>query len=301
MAISDNVKGALLMSAAMAGFTVNDTFMKSLSDDMPLMQAIFLRGFLVSLALGAAVLATRTPLGLSGADWRRVGLRTAGETVAAFLFLAAIFNASLANMTAILQALPLTVTLAGAVFLGEAVGWQRMSAILVGFLGVVLIVRPGMAGFDIYSIYALGAVVAVTLRELATRRLSPAAPSLLVALIGSAGVTACAGIGMLGTGWSALDADAIVGLAGTSSFVLVAYVISVMVMRVGEIGFVAPFRYTGLIWALFLGWVAFGDWPDATTLAGAALVVSTGAFTLWRERRAARRAILTQVRPARLG
>ena len=301
MAISDNAKGALLMSAAMAAFTVNDTFMKSLSDDIPLMQAIFLRGAAVSLALGVAVLVTRTPLGLSGADWRRVGLRTAGEAMAAFLFLSAIFHAPLANMTAILQALPLTVTLAGAVFLGEAVGWRRLSAILVGFLGVILIVRPGLAGFDVYSIYALGAVVAVTLRELATRRLSPRAPSLLVALLSSTGVTGCAAIGMFGQGWSPLDADAIVGLAGTSFFVLVAYILSVMVMRVGEIGVVAPFRYTGMLWALFLGWVAFGDWPDAVTLAGAALIVSTGAFTLWRERRAAQRAILTQVRPARLG
>lgn len=301
MAISDNLKGALLMSAAMAGFTVNDVFMKSLSDDMPLMQAIFLRGFLVSLALGAALLVLRTPLRLSGMDWMRVGLRTAGETAAAFLFLTAIFNAPLANMTAILQALPLTVTLAGAVFLGEPVGWRRLSAILVGFLGVVLIVRPGMAGFDIYALYALGAVAAVTLRELATRRLSPAAPSLYVAFLGSAGVMVCAGLGTLGQGWRPLDADAVVGLAGTSSFVLGAYILSVMVMRVGEIGFVAPFRYTGLLWALVLGWAVFDDWPDTLTLVGAFIVMATGAFTLWRDRRTAQRVILTQVRPARLG
>lgn len=301
MALSDNVKGALLMSAAMAGFTINDTFMKSLSDDMPLMQAIFLRGLLVSIVLGAAVVAMRTPVRMPRRDWSLVGLRTVAETVAAFLFLTAIFNAPLANMTAILQALPLTVTLAGAVFLGEPVGWKRLSAIIVGFVGVLLIVRPGMEGFDVYSLFALGAVVAVTFRELSTRRLSAAAPSLLVALIGSAGVMAAALVAMTGQSWSPLDADALVGLAGTSFFVLGAYVLSVSVMRVGDIGFVAPFRYTGLLWALVLGWVAFGDWPDTITLTGATIIMATGVFTLWRERRAARRAILTQTRPARIG
>ena len=100
MALSDNVKGALLMSAAMAGFTINDTFMKSLSDDMPLMQAIFLRGLLVSIVLGAAVIVMRTPVGMPRRDWFLVALRTVAETAAAFLFLTAIFNAPLANMTA---------------------------------------------------------------------------------------------------------------------------------------------------------------------------------------------------------
>jgi S-adenosylmethionine uptake transporter len=141
----------------------------------------------------------------------------------------------------------------------------------------------------------------VTFRELSTRRLSPAAPSLLVALVGSAGVMIAALVAMTGQRWSPLDADAWVGLAGTSFFVLGAYVLSVSVMRVGEIGFVAPFRYTGLLWALVLGWVAFDDWPDNITLVGAAIVMATGVFTLWRERRSARRAILTQARPARLG
>ena len=299
--LSDNLKGALLMSAAMAAFTINDTFMKSLSDDMPLLQAIFLRGVVVTLFLGVVVVATRTPLHLGRGDWLVVLLRTFGEAAAAFLFIAAIFNAPLANMTAILQALPLTVTLAGAVFLGEPVGWRRLAAIAVGFFGVLLIVRPGMEGFNVYSVCALGAVIAVTLRDLATRRLSRAAPSLLVAFLGGLGVTLCAGLGTLGIDWAPVEAKAILALAGTSSFLIAGYVLSVMVMRVGEIGFVAPFRYTGLIWALVLGFLVFGDWPGTLTLAGAAIVMATGAFTLWRERRAAQRAILTQARPARIG
>lgn len=286
--MNHNLKGALLMTVAMATFTVNDTFMKSLAGDMSIMQAIFLRGLLVTVVLGAAVVATRTPVRLSRSDVRFVLLRNVGEAGAAFLFIYAIFSAPLANMTAILQAVPLTVTLAGALFLGEPVGWRRLVAILVGFAGVMLIVRPGMAGFDLYSLSALGSVLAVTLRDIATRRLSSAAPSLLVAFLGGLGVTLCGGFGMIGQEWAPLDAGAMLRLLGTALFLLVGYILSVNVMRIGDLGFISPFRYTGLLWALVLGFVAFGEWPDALTLIGAAIVIATGGFTLWREHRLSR-------------
>jgi S-adenosylmethionine uptake transporter len=77
-------------------------------------------------------------------------------------------------------------------------------------------------------------------------------------------------------------------ILSASVFILGGYVCSIMVMRVGEIGFIAPFRYTALIWGLLLGWLVFGDWPDALTLVGSAVVVATGIFTLWRERQLAR-------------
>jgi S-adenosylmethionine uptake transporter len=289
--ISDNARGALLMMAAMAAFTINDAFMKSLADAMPLFQALLLRGvattvFLFALALGAGALRFR----LSAADWGRIGLRTIGEIGAAWFFITALFNMPIANVTAILQALPLTITLAGALFLGEAVGWRRMTAIAVGFLGVLLIVRPGPEGFNIYALLAVASVACVTLRDLATRGISREVPSLTVALVGSAGVTLFGAAGCLTGDWAPVTPAAALHLSGAIAFVILGYVFSVMVMRVGDIGFVAPFRYTSLLWALVLGLVFFGDWPDALTLLGAAIVASTGLFTLWRERRVRRRA-----------
>ncbi len=293
-AMTDNMRGALLMVAGQAAFTLNDTFMKTLSGEVPLFQAIFLRGVVttVFLVFLARALGTLT-LDLSRGDWTFVGLRTLGEVGAAYFFITALFNMPLANVTAILQSLPLTITLAGALFLGEAVGWRRMTAILVGFLGVILIVRPGAEGFTVYSLYALASVACVTLRDLSTRKLSKAVPSLTVALIGSAGVTVFGGLGALSGAWVPVTGTIALQLGGATVFIILGYVFSVLVMRSGDLGFVTLFRYTGLIWALLLGLLVFGHWPAPLTLVGAAIIAATGIFTLYRERRTARRDILT--------
>jgi S-adenosylmethionine uptake transporter len=288
-ALSDNMRGALLMVGSMTAFTLNDACMKALSDELPLMQALFLRGLVTSaLILGFLVMTGRLDLRLARRDWILVTIRTVAEIAAAYFFLTALFNMPFANVSAILQALPLTITLAGAVFLGEAVGWRRLLAILVGFGGVMLIVRPGGDGFSIYSVYVLAAVLAVTLRDLATRRLSAAVPSMSVALVAAIGVGVASGLASIVEGWVQVSGLAALQLAGSGVFVMMGYLLSIMVMRVGDIGFVAPFRYTSLVVALIVGFVFFAEWPDTLTLVGAAIVVATGIFTLYREARVAR-------------
>ena len=180
----DNTKGALLMMGSMAGYTFNDACMKLLSPDMPLFQAIFLRGFGVCIVFAAIILFRRQRIGAIGRrDIGFVSLRALCEAAATYLFLSALFRMPIANATAIIQALPLTVTLAGAVFLGEKVGWRRWLAIVAGFAGILLIVRPSTEGFDTASLYALCAVGVITARDLLTRQLSPAVPSLHVAVV----------------------------------------------------------------------------------------------------------------------
>ncbi|HHB80352.1 MAG TPA: DMT family transporter [Aliiroseovarius sp.] len=286
MTLSDNMRGAGLMIIAMAAFTFNDTAMKTLSGEVPLFQAIFLRGFLTTLwlyLLGRVMGGLR--FRLSRRDWGAISLRTFCEGAATFLFLTALFHAPIANVTAILQSLPLTVALGAALFLGEPLGWRRVLAIIVGLIGVLIIVRPGAAGFTIWSLYALAAVGFVTIRDLSVRRLSAHAPSLTVALVGAASITLAAGAVSWWQGGVPLSAGQGGRIALASLFILAGYLSSVMTMRQGEIGFVAPFRYTGILWALLLGWVVFGDWPDTLTLIGAAIVVAMGLFTLWRERK----------------
>lgn len=290
MARSDNVTGALLMVGAMAGFTFNDAAMKAMAGQVPLYQLLFLRGVVTTLAVGVMAWRLRvlTPR-LPRADWGLVLLRVVAETGAAYFFLTALFNMPIANVTAILQALPLTVTLAAALVFRERVGWRRILAILAGFVGVMLIIRPGGADFNAFSVYALVAVLCVTLRDLATRRLSAATPSVFVTLITSAAIMAVFGIASLAAPWAPMGVRE-VSLTGLAALCIVGgYLCSIMVMRVGEIGVIAPFRYTGLLWALLLGWLVFGEWPVWQTLLGAAIVAASGVFTLYRESRRARR------------
>ncbi len=141
---------------------------------------------------------------------------------------------------------------------------------------------------DAHVFYALGAVVCVTLRDLATRRLSKEVPSMFVTLITSASIMIIFGLASLTNDWVAMDMRAGVLTAGAGVMIIGGYLFSIMVMRVGEISFIAPFRYTGLIWALGLGWLVFGEWPDGITLVGAVIVVSSGIFMLAREAKLAR-------------
>jgi S-adenosylmethionine uptake transporter len=287
---SDNLTGALLMMGSMAAFTFNDAMIKSLAGTLPLFQVLFLRGAITTLLV--AVIAWRVGAlrrWLPRADRLPVLWRIVGEIGSAYFFLTALFNMPIANISAIMQALPLAITLAAAVVFREPVGWRRMAAILAGFAGVMLIVRPGTEGFTVYSVYGLAAVAFVTLRDLATRRLSYEVPSMLVTLITSASLMVVFGLASLTQGWAPVDGRAALLIGGAAVMLIGGYLFSIMVMRVGEISFVAPFRYTSLLWALLLGWVVFGDWPQPVTLAGAAIVVASGVFTLYREARISRR------------
>ncbi|MEO0502096.1 MAG: DMT family transporter [Pseudomonadota bacterium] len=288
--MSPNTFGALLMMASMACFTFNDVLIKLTDGAVPLGQLLFLRGALsVVLILIFARWLGRIDLRLSGADWRRVAVRSAAEVGAAYFFISALLNMPIANVTAILQALPLTVAVAAALVFGEPLGWRRMVAIGVGFVGVVLIVRPGAEGFSVWSLYALGAVASVTVRDLATRRLSASVPTMSVTLMAALTMTSFFGLFSVGESWAALDLRLTSLIVGAAFLIIGAYWFSVQVMRQGDIGFIAPFRYTGLVFALILGLLVFGDWPDLLTLLGAGIVVATGLFTLWRERQLSRR------------
>lgn len=276
------------MMGAMAAFTFNDTLIKAIGTSLPLSQILVLRGAMASLLIYAfARYQGSLHLRLDRRDWGLVTLRCLAEGGATFLFLTALMRMPIANITAVLQMLPLTVTLGAALLFQEAVGWRRMLAILVGFCGMLLIVRPGPEGFDAASSYALGAVACVTLRDLVTRRMSAAVPSMTVTVLASLSVL------MFGIGysffqdWAPVSAVQLSLLAGAACIILLGYLCSVMAMRVGDVAVVSPFRYTGLLWALILGWLVFGDWPDMLTLMGGSLVVGAGLFTLYRERQQA--------------
>lgn len=284
--LSDNIRGALLMTGGMCAFTVNDAFMKSLSGVIPLFQAVLLRGIgaMICLTIMCRVM-DQLHFNLPRRDWGLILLRTLGEVGGTYFFLTALFHMPIANVSAILQALPLAVSLAATLFLGEALGWRRFAAIAIGFVGVVLIIQPGGADFSSYSIYALIAVACITLRDLAVRRMSVQVPVVFVALIAAIGVTALGAIGSLFITWQPMSATSAMQIGGATICLIFGYIFSVSAMRSGEISFVAPFRYTSLLVALILGMMVFDEWPNVLTVLGASIVVATGLFTLWRERR----------------
>lgn len=283
--MTPNLKGSLFMMGSMASFTLNDVVVKLLAEDVPLFQIVFLRGVLTTVMLTATVAAFgKLSLRIPRQDRGKVALRTLFEIIAMVTFLTALINMQIANATAILSALPLAVTLGAAFLFKEQVGWRRISAIFVGAFGVLLIVQPGAAGFNVYSLLALITVVLVAGRDLVTRSFSAELPSMSVAVITAAAVCVFGGLMSLTEPWAALTPSHIGLIALASVFIIGGYVFSILVMRVGEVAVTAPFRYTSLIFALVMGWLIFAEFPNSLALTGATIVVATGVFTLIRER-----------------
>ena len=285
----DNLRGAALMVLAMLGFAVEDTLIKQMSGHMPVGQVVIILGL-----GGAAFFAAIARLygdRLWSAEVRTwpMLVRNAAEVVGILGFVSAIALIPLSTASAILQAVPLIVTLGAAVFLGETVGWRRWLAIFVGLAGVLLIIRPGTDGFDARALLAVIGVLGLAARDLATRRIPPGVPSrviafqaFLVSIIGgllllALGVTGRDLVVPTGTDSLRLGATIVVGVA--------AYYAIVAATRLGDMAAIAPFRYARLVFAMILGVTFFGERPDALTLAGAGLVVGSGVYTLLRERR----------------
>lgn len=283
--LSENLRGILLMCASMAAFTINDTFMKSVTLTLPLYQTIALRGLIA--VLGLIILALATGAFRFRASRRDAGLillRSLADVAATITFLTALLHMPLANLSAILQALPLLITLGAALVYGDKIGWRRMTAILVGLIGVLIIIRPGTEGFDRWSLLGVASVACVVVRDLSVRPLQGHLPAAIVALGAAVAVAAMGWIGTALQGWQPPTGWELARVLGAGLFLIVGYLTSVMAMRNGDIGLVAPFRYTSLLWAIALGFLVFGNLPDGWTILGATIVIATGLFTLWRER-----------------
>ncbi|MAI59359.1 MAG: EamA family transporter [Rhodobacteraceae bacterium] len=284
MRLSDNLKGAVFMSGCVSAYVINDAFMKYLFSEMAFFQAIFLRSIISVPPVLVMIWITKSAIRkLSRQNKRLLWVRVSAEICTTIAFLTALKYMPLANVTAILQALPLAVTMAAALFLAEPVGWRRWTAILVGFFGVLIVVRPGAEGFNIYSLVALAAIIFITVREIVTRKLTSEVPTITVVLSTAVGSSIFAGIMMIGVEWSAIRLTAWLLLIGAALAVLIATILSVMAMRTGEIGFVSPFRYTSMLGAIGLGVLMFGDWPDGPTLIGTIIIICTGIYTFHRE------------------
>ena len=285
------MKGAALMTACVSAYVINDAFMKLLFSEIALFQAVFLRSIITVPPILIMVWITKVAIrNLSKQDKRLILVRVGAEIFITITFLTALKHMPLANVTAILQALPLAITMAAALFLAEPVGWRRWSAILVGFVGVLIVVRPGLEGFNIYSLSAFMAIIFLTVREIATRKLTSEVPTITVVLSTAVGSTLFAGIMMIGSEWDTVSAVSWLLILGAAVAILIATLLSVMAMRIGDIGFVSPFRYTSMLGAIGLGILMFGDWPDQPTLVGTVIIVSTGIYTFHREQKVSRKA-----------
>ncbi|MFM9940207.1 MAG: DMT family transporter [Hyphomicrobiaceae bacterium] len=280
-----NLRAIAAMIASQASFIVNDTLIKVATRDLPGGQAIFLRGLMAF----AMALVMAKAFGLLG-PWPtrqeapRIIARNIGEIGSTFFYLFALFNMPMADSTAILQFVPLAITASAALFLGEAVGWRRWTATVVGLIGVLIIIRPGTSAFTIWSVVALAGVAFSVLRDLSTRGISTRFPTIFLVVLSAATVTvAASGFALIET-WVWPQPRSLAVLVGAALFLIGGYYFIVDAMRHGEVAVVSPFRYSVIPWAIVAGFFVFGERPDGMALLGTAIVAAAGIYTFLRER-----------------
>lgn len=274
---SDNLRGAAWMVAAMTGFAVEDMLIKLAAADMPVGQVI------VTFGLGGMVVFAALTLRAGQGLWhpamasRAMAARSVSEVTGRLFFALAITLTPISSATAILQATPLVVALGAVVFFGERVGWRRWSAIVVGFGGVLMILRPGLAGFEALSILAVIATLGFAGRDLGSRAAPPGMSNLQLGVLGFAMLTISGAVILAVTGGAVMpDARGLILLAAIIAVGVFSYNGLTKAMRTGEISVVAPFRYSRLIVAMVLAVLILGERPDFWTLAGSVVIVASG-------------------------
>jgi len=281
---SDTLKGMACMIGGILLLATQDAFTKWLIADFHAGEIIFYRsifGFLPLIPLiyfngGLASLSLKQP----GGVWSRgvVALITSVFVALSFIKL------PLAEAAALIFTSPLFLTAMSPFLLREHVGWQRWSAVLFGFAGVLVMIQPGSVGFTIWVLFPLTAAICSASRDVMTRRLGmvDSATTVMfytsvVSLIGGAFAMPFAGELPTLSQWGLFLASGI--------FVTMAHLLIVMALQLAEGPTVAPLKYVSLVWSAVLGYLVWGDVPGFWKIVGAAMVVAAGLFILYRETR----------------
>jgi drug/metabolite transporter (DMT)-like permease len=292
----DNLRGSLLMVLAMAGFAIADMFIKLVADTIPIGEILIVIGFGGALVYGGfAYIGGQAPVNLAllrGAS----GLRALFEGFAALCMVTSLALVPLSLITMVLQATPLLVTLGAALVFGDPVGWRRWSAIIAGLVGVLIVLRPFGETFDFAIIFVVVGVVAMSARDLTTRRVLRTISTVQLSTVGFLAVVPGGFLALWVTGdvlvWPDLRAATLlvctVGISVPSLYWIIA------AMRIGDIAFVAPMRYSRIVFGLAIGMLVFGETIDAMTLLGAAIIIGSGLYTLLREAHLQRTSIARQ-------
>jgi drug/metabolite transporter (DMT)-like permease len=280
---NQTLRAGLYMVLAMGSFVVNDSCVKVVGQTLPVGEIIGLRGT-VSVVLIALIAAWHGVIGeVRQMASRPVVIRASLDLMSTIAFIVALMHMEIANLTAILQAVPLAVALLSAVFLGERVGIRRSTAIAVGFIGVLFIVRPTPSDFTLYDGLALLIVFGVAVRDLVTKLIPAKVPTLIVALANALFVTIGGFLFGMVEGFVWPELWQILMLMAAAVFLACGYMFMVATLRLGELSATAPFRYSIMLFAIFSGVAVFGEFPDGFAVIGMVLIVAAGLYAAHRE------------------
>lgn len=286
-----NLRGILLMVLAMMAFAVADAFVKISAAFLSPAQVLFFlnAGGLVLFALLAVL--RREPLWDARVFAPALLLRYVSEVTGMVGMVLALIYVPLSTVGAITQAAPLLVAVGAVLFFGETVGWRRWTAIAIGFIGVLLVVQPSAEGFDIAILWAVMAMIGLSVRDLITRLTPAGMPSTSLAAYTMMAATPFATAWVLYNGEPLVPADAnwliVIPMVSLGS---VGYLLLITSIRMADVSVVTPFRYSRIIFLMALGVSLFGERPSPMMLSGAALIIASGIYLILRQQKVQRTA-----------
>ena len=281
----DHRRGILAMSASVVVFIFNDALIKLACETMPPLQAIGLRGVFATLWCVLALIAS--------GDWRAVPrvthpavmVRGVLEAAAAVLYLVALAYIPFAIATAVNMSTPLFLAVLAVLILNEQVGWRRWTAIAVGFVGVLLVIQPRPGDLNVWTWLVVAASFAGALRDVLGRHVPAAVPTLVVSLSSAVTVGLVGGVWALVEGWQPMTARGVGFVIGSSLLLAMGYQLLMLSLRSGaEMSVLGSLRYSSILWALAIGYVMWGDVPNALAVAGIVVGAASGLYILHRER-----------------
>lgn len=282
----ENARGIRLMTLAMSAFMVNDAFVKTLSASMAVGQLVLVRGLIATailLVVGRAAAAPAAPPGRvrwTAGTAGLVLLRGSLDAAATLAYIVALFHIPLANAAAINMATPLFVTLLAATLLKARVSALAWAATVTGFVGVLMIIQPRVDSFNVWGWLCLAGTVAQAARDLITLRIPRDVPSHVITLVTAVSVSVAGGALALVQEVQPLALRELALLAAAAVFLTLGYRLVVGATRSGDPAVIAPFRYSGLLIALLLGWLLWGQVPNALAWLGIALLLAAGAYLM---------------------
>ena len=282
--LSANQRGIVAVVGCMAAYTVNDALVKQIIRAYPIGEVIFVRGLMSAALIGAAAIAFGHGPQLRAAMSGRLTVRSIFDGLSTACFIAALAHMRLADLAAVLQIAPLIITALSVMFYGELVGWRRWTAIAIGFLGALLVIKPAPQVFEAWALVGAGSALFAALREIETRRIGHHVPTVVIAFWGAIGITVFGGLFIVTEEWRAIAPGDLFMLFVAAVFVGIAIFLMAAGFRSEFLSVFAPLRYTYILTSTFAGYVVFNELPDRWSAAGAVLIVGSGLYALHRER-----------------
>lgn len=281
----DNTRGILAMSASVLVFIFNDALIKLAAESMPAVQAIGVRGLFATLWCALALLVTGAWRQIAWAANPRVVFRGVLEAGSAIFYLVALFQIPFAIATAVNLSTPVILTVLAVLILKEDVRWRRWSAVVVGFVGVLMVIQPHPGDLNAWTWLALLGTAFGCFRDVLVRFLPVGIPTLVVSFTSALVVAVVGCVWALAEGWQPMSSRALGFIVGSSLLLAMGYQFVVIALRShGEFSVIGAFRYGSILWALGIGYVVWGEVPDALAMAGIVVIVGSGLYILHRER-----------------